>query len=199
MRTIDRLRHVWRRLWFEQTIMLLVRPEHAKVHSEWLEQCPGSFCTVSEMNLGDCLEIEDAHYLALYQKMLMRGDYGQFGYLNGKCVYRAWLQRSGDIEFQGCSVLTLKEREGYSCYDYCAPSARGNGFQAAGIARVIQKFPELTIYTLILPTKPWSLRNYLRNGFEPQSLITVKRRFFYKKLVNKTISLEERKRYRTDY
>ena len=184
------------RIWSQRDALLLVRPTDVPVEPSLIEACPGTFVPVSEENLHDCAAFEDrAHYVPTYRKMLEAGSFGHFGYLDGTCVYREWLQQKGEVLFDGCPVLQLRENEGYSCYVFCDPRARGNGFQAAGIAHMAQRFPELTFYTIVLTEKKITRKNYLKNGYVPHTLITVKNRFFHRTLTRKELSPEEAKTY----
>lgn len=188
-------RAIRRRIWSNNSILLLVRSAGKPLHKE---ERPflGEFCQITEQNIGDCATFESpSQYIPIYQKRLKRGDYGQYGYLNGTCVYREWIQQSGVILFDGCTVLELRDHECCSEYVFCAPSARGNGFQAASGAHLISLFPEWTFYTMVLPEKPISLMNYMRNGYEIHSLLTVKNRFFRRKLTEEVLSSEEAAAY----
>ena len=181
-----------RRIWSDSEILLLVRPAGKPLDDTKRKPCPGEFRMVTEENIQDCADFEDAvKYVPIYRGMLESGDYGQYGYLNGNCVYREWLQRTGDLVFDGCKVRALRENECISHYVFCAPDARGKGFQAASGAHLISLFPEKVFYTMVLPEKPVSLKNYLQNGYEIRSLLTVKNRFFRRTLMETPLSAED--------
>ena len=189
------LRHFFQRLrfhmWSQRDALLLVRPAGKPTRMDLLESCPAEFRPITMDNLRDCLEFESQSYIPVYRNMLAKGYDGHFGYMDGQCVYRAWVQRSGKIDFDGCTVMTLDEQEWYSCYVYCAPDARGNGLQAASIADTVRRFPEQTGYSIVLPEKPRSLSNYLKNGFTPKLRLTVKNRFLRRTLIKRELSTEE--------
>lgn len=185
-----------RRLWSDSKILLLVRPAGKPLDDAKRKPCPGEFRMVTEENIQDCAAFEDAaRYVPVYREMLARGDYGQYGYLGRNCVYREWLQQSGDLVFDGCKVRALLENECISHYVFCAPAARRNGFQSNGGARLVSLFPGKTFYTLVRPENSVSLKNFLRNGYEIQSLLTVKNRFFRRTLTEKVLSPEEANLY----
>lgn len=189
--TIAEFLHLLRhRLWSTCEIILLVRSPDTPLPKHAIS-CPGEFRDVTEENIRDCGQFEDISMVSVYRKMLSDGFSGQYGYLNGACVYRAWTQHRGKIDFEGCTVMSLPEHAWYSCYVYCAPEARGNGFHRAGIAETIRQFPDETAYTMILPEKPWSMRNYILNGFKPYSSITAKNRFLHRSLCERLLSPDE--------
>lgn len=169
------------RLWSTNTILLLERPSGKPLGER--KPCPGEFRPISEDNIADCAVIEDAtHYVPIYRQMLAQGDYGQYGYLHGKCVYRQWLKCSGDILYVGCLVRTLAANEVYDHYVFCTPAARGQGVHAEGITQLIMRFMDHTFYALIAPNNISSLKNALRNGYEIRGRITVKCRFLRRTL-----------------
>lgn len=171
------------RLYSNSEILLLVRKPQESVKKE--KDFPGVFCIVSEDNIKDCLNFEDASFMAAYRNMLLKGDIGHYGYLNGKCVFRSWLQCSGDIKFEGCTVYRLKENEYNSHFTFCAPEARGNGFQCESISQWIHMYPDGIFYSMVLPEKEISLNNYKRNGFKVCQLIRVENRLFQRRLKRK--------------
>lgn len=180
------------RLWSERSILLLVRSAEKQPEESLRKPCPGEFRPVTENNVIDCAAFENANRrVPIYREMLKRGDYGQYGYWNGVCVYREWLQMSGDVTFDGCIAFTLQENECSSQYVFCAPSARNNGFQAASGFHLAELFPQITFYTMVLPEKLNSLRNYWRCAFEIHSRITVKNRFFHRTLTTTPLSRDE--------
>ena len=163
--------------------------------TESIQNCPAEFRPITLENLQDCLEFESQSYIPVYKNMLAKGYDGHFGYIDGKCVYRAWVQHSGEIEFDGCMVMTLGQDEWYSCYVYCAPTARGNGLHGASIADTVRNSQNGTGYTIVLPEKPWSMNNYLKNGFYPKLRFTVKNRFFRRTITKKELSAVEVSQY----
>lgn len=185
-----------KRIWSERSILLLVRSANQKVDESRRKPCEGEFRPVTEKNIGDCAQFEDADTrVPVYREMLENGYMMRFGYLNGKCVFRHAAQCSGDVTFDGCTILTLGEHEISPCYSYCAPEARGKGFHAESIYRMAQEFPDCTSYTMVLPTNKSSLKGYYRNGYEPLALLTVKKRFFKRQLLRKDFTCEEAKGY----
>lgn len=182
-------------MWSQRSILLLTRPAWKTLDKDKIKFCPGEFRLVDNNNLLDCLKFDDFTHIKTYKKMLKNGDSGQYGYLNGVCVYREWIQKSGDVIFDGCKVFALKDKEGQSCYNYCTPSARCNGFQSAGLAFQIKLYPEMTLYSMVLPENKVSLANFLNVGYEIQSIITVKNRIFFRSLKEEVLSMEEKELY----
>lgn len=174
------------RIYSDSEILLLKR-EPNETRNKRRKDFSGVFCQVTEDNIKDCLSFEDASFVSIYRSMLMNGDIGQYGYLNGKCVFRSWLQCSGKIKFEGCTVHRLKQNEYNSHYTFCAPEARGNGFQYESIHQLICMYPKGVFYSMVLPEKEISLKNYKENGFKVYQLIRVENRLFQRKLKRKML------------
>lgn len=180
------------RIWSTDSILLLIRP--ASISSEVHAQRPflGTFRTVTEEQLSDCAAFEDpARYIPIYRDMLRRGDIVQFGYWEGKCVFRHCLMPSGSFSSGSHTVRTLGKNEAYIHYAFCAPQVRGNHFHTESIRRFCSLYPNRTIYTMVKEEKPFSLRGYMQNGFIPHSRITVKNRFFRSALYEIPLSAQE--------
>lgn len=185
-----------RRIWSDSEILLLVRPAGKPLDDTKRKPCPGEIRAVTEKDLSDCAAFEDAaRYVPVYREMLKRGDLLHFGYLNGKCVYRHAAQCSGDITHDGCFVRRLQPHEIYTHHSYCAPEARGNGFQPESLRQMFLTFFDCTAYTLIEPQNKRSLVGAFRGGYEVRSLLTVKNRFFRRTLTEKVLSPEEANLY----
>ena len=181
-----------RRIWSDSETLLLVRPAGKPLDDSKRKLCPGEIRAVTEKDLPDCAAFEDAaRYVPVYRDMLKRGDLVHFGYLNGKCVYRHAAQCAGDITCDGCFVRRLQPHEIYTHYSYCAPAARGKGFQPESLRQMFLTFFDHTAYTLIDPQNKRSLAGAFRNGYEVRSLLTVKNRLFRRILTEKLLSPEE--------
>lgn len=100
---LNRLRH---RLWSTTEVLLLVRPANVPLLERVNKVCPGEFRAVTEENIQDCAQFEDAsHYVPVYREMLKRGDAVRFGYLDGNCVFRHCMQLSGTFFEDGCVLF----------------------------------------------------------------------------------------------
>lgn len=172
---------------YSNSEILLLKREPYEISNKIRKDFPGIFCKVTEDNINDCLSFEDVSFISIYRKMLTNGDIGQYGYLNGKCVFRSWLQCSGEIKFKGCTIHSLKENEFNSHYTFCAPEARGNGFQYEGIRQLLNMYPDGVFYSMVLPEKKISLNNYKENGFKVYQQIRVENRFFQRRLKRKLL------------
>lgn len=171
------------RLWSTNTILLLVRPIGKPLDDSFHKPCPGEFCPITAKNIEDCASFENAeHYVPIYREMLSNGDYGHYGYLDGECVFREWVQVSGTFCFEGCPVRLLSENQGYIHYAYCTPEARGNGFMTRGVFLLTQAYLDRQLFALVREDNLPSLKSLRRNGFEIYSKLTVKNRFFRRKL-----------------
>lgn len=175
----SRLKYYKERIYSTHSILLLVRPAKEFAAEMQHKPCPGEFRAVTEDNIHDCAAFEDAdHYVPVYRSMLEKGDYVVFGYLNGVCVFRHAMQKSGDISFAHSTIRQLKENEAYVHYGFCAPEARGQGFHSESIYRFCKDNPSHTLYAMVEEKNIASLRGCVRNGFHIHSRLTVKYRFF---------------------
>ncbi|MEY8261591.1 hypothetical protein AALA80_14740 [Oscillospiraceae bacterium 50-60] len=196
MTFVEFYRAVRRRIWSDNTILLLVRPAGKPLDRSAQKYGPGEIRTVTEKDLADCAAFEDAAvYAPIYRKMLKKGDVIHFGYLNGKCVYHHAAQCSGDVIFDGCLVRHLQPGEITTCMSYCAPEARGHGFQQKSLYQMFLTYFDFTSYTLVRPQNTPSLIAVFRVGYEAHSLLTVKNRFFHRRLTERLLSLEEAEAY----
>lgn len=178
---LNKLFHlILHRFYSNSEILLLVRKPQ-KITQE-SKDFSGVFRMITENNIKDCVNFEDASFVTIYKNMLAKGNIGHYGYLNGECVFRSWLQCSGDIKFEGCIVHHLKENEYNSYFTFCAPEARGNRFQYESISQWIHMYPDGRFYAMVLPQKEISLNNYKRNGFKVYQLIRVENRLFQRRL-----------------
>lgn len=188
-----RLRH---RLWSTSQTLLLLRPANAPLPEQTWKPCPGEFRDVTEENINDCGQFENAvHYVPIYWEMLKQGDVVHFGYLNGKCVFRHCMQRSGSVYEDGCLVHTLGTDEAFIHYGYCAPEARGNSFHSESLRIFSVCNPELNIFAAVKPENYKSLIGVYRAGFQPYSLLTVKNRFLFRRLREHILTPEEARKY----
>lgn len=180
------------RIWSTDSILLLIRPAGRSLETVPQRSFPGTLLTVTETQLSDCAAFEDAaRYVPIYRNMLRRGDIVQFGYWEGRCVFRHCLMLSGSFFFGNHAVRTLKGNEVYIHYAFCAPQARGNHFHTESIRRFCSLYPDHTVYTMVKKEKLLSLRGYIRNGLIPHSRITVKNRFFCSTLYEIPLSAQE--------
>lgn len=180
------------RIWSTGSILLLVRPANAPVDPFPCKPCAGELRAVTEADLPDGAAFEDpAHYLPVYKKMLERGGVIHFGYLGGKCVYRHAATFSGTLDFRGCVVRRLGEKEMFTHFSYCAPEARGGGWQTESLREFFRLFPGYRSYTCVKDDNFPSLIPCFRAGYRPYSRITVKKRFFRSALTETPLTEEE--------
>lgn len=188
-----RLRH---RLWSTSQTLLLLRPANAPLPEQTWKPCPGEFRDVTEENINDCGQFENAvHYVPIYREMLKQGDVVHFGYLNGKCVFRHCMQRSGSFYEDGCLVHTLGADEAFIHYVFCSPNARGLGFHTEGTRRFCEQLLAHSFYTCVKPDNFPSLHGFFLSGFQPYSLLTVKNRFLFRRLHEHILTPEEIRKY----
>ena len=146
-------------LWSTHSNLLPVRPAGDLPDETQRKYCKGTFVPVAEENIQDCAAFENPnHYVPVYRDMLQRGDYIHYGYVDGECVFRHCLQKSGQVTLQGCTVRTLSSQEAYIHYGFCAPKARGLGFHAESIYRFCTAFPQLQLFALVREDNAASLR-----------------------------------------
>ena len=187
------LRH---RLWSTSQTLLLLRPANAPLLEQTWKSCPGEVRDATEDSVSDCAQFEDAsHYVPIYREMIRRGDVVHFGYLNGKCVFRHCMQRSGSFYEDGCLVHTLGADEAFTHYGYCAPEARGNSFHSESLRIFSVCNPKLNIFTAVKPDNYKSLIGVYRAGYLPYSLLTVKNRFLFRRLHEHVLTPEEIRKY----
>lgn len=181
MRIVQKLKDIGKRLYADEKYYLLKRV-HSEVIPQNKEPFKGYFEKVAIENVYDTIEFESESYTKAYLDMLKQGDYGVFGYLDNQCVYRKWYQMSGVIRLCGQNILSLKENEAYSKYDYCKPEARGNAFQYNSILFFVNEFPKYDLYTLVKVDNMISLHNVEKAGFCIISDIQLISRFGFRKL-----------------
>lgn len=188
-------KHLRHRIWSEAPILLLVRPAGKPLNEELyrrLTERGGEIYSVTEKQLGDYAPFGNANvHMPVFQKILQKGGIVHLGYLNGKCVYRHAAQCSGDIEYEGCLVRHLGLNEMMTGLSFCAPEARGHGWQTRSLYKMFQEKPEYTAYTLVREKNPASLVACLHAGYEIRDLLTVKNRIFHRSLTQRPLSKEE--------
>lgn len=186
------------RVWHTQVMLLLRRPAGKPPDGGREKPCRGTVRTATEAELGDCGDFENAaRSLPFYRSLLERGSLIRLGYLDGRCVYRSSVQRSGTVPFSGHTALTLGPKEMYVCHVYCAPDARGNGLQKEDLRRLCEEYPDVTFYAFVKQDNIPSLRSFYRAGYEPCALVSGKQRFFlYYGFNKKILTLEEAETYR---
>lgn len=139
----------------------------------------GEIRAVTEADLPDCAVFEDAaHYIPVYRRALEKGDLVLFGYLNGVCVFRCCLQKSGSIAYREHIVRELTAGEAYVHYVFCASWARRQGFHEAALRYLCAACPDRVLYAEVKENNIPSLRGFFRVGYRPYSRLTVKKRFF---------------------
>lgn len=164
-------------IWHTQSVLLLRRPAGKPMDAGQHSPCRGTVRTVTEAELDDCRSFSDAaRSLPLFRSLLKGGSLIRLGYLDGRCVYRSSVQRSGTVPFSGHTALTLGPEEMYVCHVYCAPDARGNGLQKEDLRQLCAEYPDAVFYAFVKQGNIPSLRSFYRAGYEPYALVSAKRR-----------------------
>lgn len=180
------------RLWFTDSILLLTRPAGPPAEPSPRKPFAGEIRCVTEADLPDCAAFENPdRYVPIYRSMLKRGDLALFGYLDGRCVFRSFLQRSGPLAFQEHTVRELAAGKGYVHYIFCAPDARRKGFHEAALREMCRICPDRTLYAEVKEGNIPSLRGFFRSGFAPAARLTAKNRFFRSMMAETPLSVEE--------
>ena len=180
------------RIWSTDEALLLVRPAGTRPDPAKRKQCRGEFRPVTEENISDCGQIEDANqYVPIYREMLKKGDYVHYGYMDGHCVFRNCLMCSGSFDFRNIAVHELGPDERYIHYGFCAPEFRGLGLHAESIYIFCTKNPDAVLYALVRENNTASLRSYERNGFLVKSRIKIINRLLFRRISEEAISKEE--------
>lgn len=185
------LKHIIHEIWSENSILMLKRNAYAALDydkaAKWNSEI--SIVPVTDDNVYDCKEFEDPeHYVPIYKGMIDRGDFVQYGYLDGKCVFRHAIKCSGDITFENAVIKHIDNKCVYSHYAYCAPQARGKGFLTKSLFLVAKKYFDHDIYMLVYEDNYSSLKSHFRTEYYPYKYLTVKNRMFKKKITIKDIS-----------
>lgn len=185
------------RIWYTHILLLLRRPAGKPLDESLRKPCRGTIRAVTEAELGDCGDFENAGREVPYLRLfLRRGDLVRFGYLDGRCVYRSCVQREGPVPFSKHIPLTLGPKEVHVFHVYCAPNARGSGLHAEDLWQLCGEYPDTAFYACVLPSNIPSLRNFYRAGYEPYALLSAKHRFFlYLGYRKKLLSPEEAEAY----
>lgn len=181
-----------RRIWSDNNVLLLKKTKDCD--ASYKKTCVATIKEVNRSNVSDCLQFEDESYLQTYIDMLDSGDSGQFGYYNGKCVFRRWaLKGQGKtISFAGQNIMQLRKDQVYFHYTLTTPEARGKGIHSYAIKLFDEKFKGYEKLALVVPSNTSSLIGYKRNGYEVCSNINVKYRFFVPKIEFKDCNRKEK-------
>lgn len=123
------------------------------------------FRKVNDEMLGDTSIFEKSTYRETYAKMLQEGQYGVFGYINNRCVYRRWVKPIDAVEFRGVYKIPLDRSSMLFHFDYCAPEARGKRIHSEDIRQMCIRFSDKDCYATIVPNNFASMHGYLKNGF----------------------------------
>lgn len=189
---------VKRRLWSQRSILLLVRPAGKTLDESKRKPSCVEFRPVTEDNIFDCGAFEDANrYVPIYRDFLSRDGYVHFGYLDGQCVFRHVIEAVDALFWEGYPFLRAEKGEKlhYVHYGFCSPKARGKGCHSESLFFMAEKCSNVDLYAMVLPDNYASLKGCFRAGFELQSLITVKHRFFRRMLLEQVLSSEEKAEY----
>lgn len=189
---------VKQRLWSQGSALLLIRPAGKALDESKRKPSCVEFRPVTEDNIFDCAAFEDANrYVPVYREFLSRDGYVHFGYLDGKCVFRHVIEAVDAFFWEECLVRQAEEGEKlhYIRYGFCSPQARGKGCHSQSLFFMAEKYSDFDLYAIVFPDNYASLKGFFRSGFEVQSLITVKHRFFRRVLMEKVLSPEEKAEY----
>jgi hypothetical protein len=170
------IKELWRKgkpyLFSSDTILLLKRPAGTAVPE--VNDCPAEFRRITLDNVEDCLGFEDAKYVEVYKQKIAAGDYGLYGYLDGKPVFRSWVKRSGFFSFKRAWKMEITKECAYFEYGYTLPEARGNHIHRKAKAIELEQHFEKDAFVLVKPDNKASLKNNIYCGFKPYIKITVK-------------------------
>lgn len=120
-----------------------------------------------------------------------RENLALFGWLDGTCVFRCYLQHGGSCSHGGHTVMQFADNESYIGPAFCVPAARRKGFHEAVLRHLCTAFPDRSLYCEVRPDNIPSLRGFYRTGFRPVFRLTVKKRFFRSTLDKIPITEEE--------
>lgn len=163
--------------WYSNKIVLLLkRPAEEPFVQEALK--PGhTVQRVTAKNVTDTRRFESMSYAAIYNKMLEHGDYGAFGYIDGKCAARLWgMVRPNEREYYGLS--SPMERDAiYVHYVETAPDCRRQGIMHEALGMLIAWSRGRNMYVTIDLENIPSLRLHKQWGFSEIAIIRVRRRW----------------------
>jgi RimJ/RimL family protein N-acetyltransferase len=122
---------------------------------------------VDKNNVNDAQNFQSKRYIDVFKSFLAVGDVGYYGYVNGKCVHRSWVQLGGGkVRFnRGCSRV-LPADEIFIHYCETAPSARGMGIYPAVLTRIAEDFFDFKIYIAVNRKNSASIKGIEKVGFE---------------------------------
>jgi hypothetical protein len=170
------IKELWGRgkpyLFSSDTILLLKRPAGTAVPE--VNDCPAEFRQITLDNVEDCLAFEDAKYVEIYKQKIAAGDYGLYGYLDGRPVFRSWVKCGGSFYFKRAWKMEITEKCAYSEYAYTSPKARNKHIHRKANTIVVKQHFNKDIFTLVKPDNIASIKNYINCGFKPYIQITVK-------------------------
>lgn len=135
--------------------------------------CDAIFRLVDEKNVADTTRFENEKYESVFRKMMQQGEYGLFGYFEGRCVYRIWAKMGGTERYLKKTVLKIKDNEAYIHYVFTDEKARGNGIHTLGVKNLCEMFPDKRWLTLVMPNNIASIRGFEKNGFKKELRIDV--------------------------
>lgn len=150
-------RYLTLRNWYSDSIdFLLVRYPHEIMKQNL--KAGHEVKKVTWENIMDSQCFEPAYYVDVYTRFLEHGDYGVFGYIEGKCASRSWGRvHPTDIAISGIN-LELEAESIFIQYVETALEHRRKGLGRECLGELIAHFCMKKIYVLIDINNAASLR-----------------------------------------
>ncbi len=123
------------RLYHADTIILFQHHKTVSIPS------PVQVKLVDYTMLPDILTFQEAKYVDIFKEFLDQGDRGYFGYLDGVCVFRAWVKQGPQqVHLHPLWPLELTAQQLYIHYCETAPQARGKQIYPHVLAHIAAEF-----------------------------------------------------------
>jgi RimJ/RimL family protein N-acetyltransferase len=159
---------------FRSSTVLLFR------HEQPLEPDPSvDIRPVNESMLGDAREMESPSMIETFRQFLRQGDWGYFGYRDGRMAHRSWVQLGPRRVPLWHRFVPHEVRSGEALIHYCetTPTARGAGLYTAALKRIVRDLRAHSIETIWISTtadNAASRRAIEKAGFREHSRFQVR-------------------------
>ena len=159
---------------FRSSTVLLFR------HEQPLEPDPAvDIRPVNESMLGDAREMESPSMIETFRQFLRQGDWGYFGYRNGRMAHRSWVQLGPRRVPLWHRFVPHEVHSGEALIHYCetAPAARGAGLYTAALRCIVRDLRAQSIKTIWISTtadNTASRRAIERAGFREHSRFRIR-------------------------
>lgn len=134
-------------------------------------------------NVADSQRFEPEMYTRIYQKMLSHGDYGFFGYVDGRCACRCWGRVNPQEETYYGQNLHLPADSIYVHYVETAEDSRRQGLAKECLDALVKACGDRVMYVMVDMENAASMRLHKELGFREEAVLFVRKRYMEDKTV----------------